>query len=483
MKKKNSHYDPPPPVLNYKKKEPTKRRMQPINPNKKRRISKEDSNSKTLNWWENDNIGQTFKSSSSDSDGLSDLGETSAFESLNLDDPPQFDEHEEDHSVKQSFLVPTEMMPQLNPEDLELDLGKSSSAQQSDKENDSSEELDLGESSTSISSSFKQNKKEENKMNHLLYKKKELEKEFDTKPKKIKARRLSISDIEGLDEYKPNGDPLINLEMKSYLIWTYGVLVMTLIIFCLEFAQQGGIAPFAQNPLIGPSEETATLMGAKNTDNILHGDLWRFLTANFINMNLLQFILSVILVLSCRKVEADSGFIRALFVFLLCGIYGYVLSAMCVPWVISGGLSGAFFGYVGLIICDILSSWRMDKKSKFSTLMCILIISIIHLIFGFTPFMDNFPHYGGFVMGFLTALMLLPNLNFDSWEKKCHGISAFLAFPIVSVICTITLVFVYRGTTNRNYLCMWCRYLTCINIAGWCPDIESNSQNIIYADQ
>ena len=445
---------------------------------RKRKFSSEDNNPKTLNWWENANIGTSVDMYSDLSSSSSlDLGENSE-NPENIQE--QIDQREkEEEKVQPSFLVPPEIRNYQDAEEPELDLGQNSSDQGSEASESSEEpELDLGESTDSESTSYKQNKRDKNKKHLLLFKKQERQREFDTKPVKVKARRMSCSDEDGLDEYRPNGDPLINLERKSPLIWTYGVLIMTFIIFIIEFIQEGGIERVAVNPVIGPSYETVTILGAKNADHILQGEFWRYLTANFINLNLIQFVLSVFLVFSCRKVEADSGFWRAVFVFLLCGIYGYILSTMAVPWVISGGLSGAFFGYIGLIVCDILSTWRMEKKNSRFTLYMILVIAFLHLIYGFTPYLDNFPHYGGFVMGFFTALMVLPNLNFDSWEKKCHGISAFLAFPIVSVLSTITLIFVYRGSTTSKYLCMWCRHLTCINFGNWCPNIESDDQHI-----
>ena len=449
---------------------------------RKRKVSFEDNNANTLNWWENTNVGTSI-------DMISDLSSSSSLDlGENSENPDnlqeQIDQREkEEENIRPSFLVPQEVTNLAEIEEPELDLGEDSS-ENSAKSSESSDEpeLDLGEPTDSESSSFKKNQKDKNKKNILLFKKQERQKEFDTKPVKVKARRLSCSDDDGLNEYMPNGDPLVNLERKSPLIWTYGVLVMSFIIFIIEFIQEGGIEKIAINPVIGPSEETVTILGGKNAYNIVQGDFWRYLTANFITLNLLQFILSIFLVFSCRKVEADSGFWRTLFVFLLCGIYGFVLSTMAVPWVISGGLSGAFFGYIGLILCDVLSTWRMEKKNSRFTLYMILIMAFLHLIYGFTPYLDNFPHYGGFVMGFFTALMVLPNLNFDSWEKKCHGISAFLAFPIVSVLFTITLVFVYRGSTTSKYLCMWCRHLTCINFGGWCPDIETGDQHIYHVE-
>jgi membrane associated rhomboid family serine protease len=293
--------------------------------------------------------------------------------------------------------------------------------------------------------------------------------------KKVRARRLSVSDDAGLDAYKPNGIPLINLETKSPLIWTIGVPVITLIVFILQIVQEGGIAQPNKNPMIGPSEEVSVIFGAKSYKEILEGSFWRYITANFVETNLVHFIISLFLVFACKDVEANSGFWRAFLVFSISGIYGYILSSLCAPWVISGGFSGALFGHIGLILSDIISTWRMHDSEKRKKLTFISIVSVTALLAGFTPFVDNFPHYGGIIMGFLASLMLIPNMSFNEFERRCHGITAFLAFPVLSILFTLTTIFVYRGTSSGDYICMWCKYLTCINIGNWCPVVEGGT--------
>ena len=405
-----------------------------------------ENSSKQLDWWENESV---LKSTS-----IVFGVEDSSSESLDLGNSEESD-----------------IQPKRNQKE------KKKSSARSKLKDYSSDELDLGES-YSDSASYEDDKKEKQNNKKAEKEKRVIEKQKELK--KVPARRMSISDEEGLNEYQPNGDPLINLDVKSPLIWTFGVPVMILIIFLMEILQQGGIAPFGKNLFIGATEEVSVLFGAKQYDKIISGDFWRFLTAIFVEMNAVHYILSILLLFSCREVEEESGFWRAFIVFVLSGVYGYILSALCVPWVVSGGFSGAAFGYVGLVICDIISTWRMDSGSKRNKLTCISIVGVIILVLGFTPYIDNFPHYGGFIMGFFAAMMLLPNMSFDEWERKCHGITSFLAFPILSVIFMLTTVFVYRGTTSGNYICMWCRHLTCININSWCPEVENGSSVVKY---
>ena len=105
--------------------------------------------------------------------------------------------------------------------------------------------------------------------------------------------------------------PLVSLEQKSPLIWTIGTLVLYVIVFICELIQEGGIAPMSKNPLVGPSDETMIIMGAKYGPPIIAAEWWRFVTALFLHSGIIHLVLTVALKFCSCDVERDSGYCTA----------------------------------------------------------------------------------------------------------------------------------------------------------------------------
>ncbi|KAH0795345.1 Clan S-, family S54, Rhomboid-like serine peptidase [Histomonas meleagridis] len=268
----------------------------------------------------------------------------------------------------------------------------------------------------------------------------------------------------------PSPAALIRVEAPTPLIWTIGsTLIMLLLLIC-EIIQCGGFNNIKKNPLLGPDDSTMIQMGAKYGPLIMDGEIWRLITAIFVQNGIIYFVVTVVLVFFTRKIERDTGFWRAFVLFIISGTYGYIASCLFVSTSVSCGATGVMFGYLGLLLGDLIASWHTLKKPVFR-LVAMIITILILLLIGLTPYVDNFVHIGGLIMGFLFALMMLPNLNFGKCERCCHGIVAFLAFPVMATLYMISLVVFFREVVNDNW-CKWCHYLNCVNISGWCPPVE-----------
>lgn len=261
--------------------------------------------------------------------------------------------------------------------------------------------------------------------------------------------------------------PLINLEDPSPYLWTIGVgILITLILVC-EILQSGGFKSITKNPMYGPDDSTMLQMGAKYGPLILDGEVWRLFSAILVQNGLIYYAVTVFLLFFTRKIERDTGFWRTFIIFALSGTYGYIVSSLFVPSDISCGATGAMFGYLGLMLFDLCASWRQVQRPGFR-LMFLIVIIVILLAVGLTPYVDNFVHVGGFIIGVLYALMLLPNVGVGKCSRCCHGLVAFLSFPVMSVLFMITLVVFYREVVDDNW-CSWCHYINCVNISNWCP--------------
>jgi membrane associated rhomboid family serine protease len=76
------------------------------------------------------------------------------------------------------------------------------------------------------------------------------------------------------------------------------------------------------------------------------------------------------------------------------GIWGFVLSAMLSQNLsASTGCSGALFGLIGYMFIDVLVNWKI-LPHPVRDLMSLLVSTIISLVLGLLPGLDNFAHIG-----------------------------------------------------------------------------------------
>jgi membrane associated rhomboid family serine protease len=264
---------------------------------------------------------------------------------------------------------------------------------------------------------------------------------------------------------------LINLEAKSPLIWTIGSFLIAVIVTACEYIQAGAFVSLQENPMYGPGDETMLQMGGKYGPLIAAGEWWRFGTAVYLQNGLISLALTGLALYFCRIVERDSGFQRASLLFILSGWYGYSLSALVMPQILTCGMTGAVFGYLGLMFSDLLSSCRSAKRNLLQLLLqCIL--TVVLTLAGLTPYVDQWAHIGGGVIGFLFALMLLPNMNFGKCERICHGAISFLAFPILAAIFMLTMTIFFRKVDVARNWCPGCSKINAICLYKWCEPLS-----------
>lgn len=92
--------------------------------------------------------------------------------------------------------------------------------------------------------------------------------------------------------------------------------------------------------------------------------------------------------------ERALGTVRYVVLYVAAGIYGFVLSAMLSQnLTASTGCSGALFGLIGYMFIDILVNWKVLPHPVWD-LMSLLISTIISLVLGLLPGLDNFAHIG-----------------------------------------------------------------------------------------
>jgi membrane associated rhomboid family serine protease len=290
------------------------------------------------------------------------------------------------------------------------------------------------------------------------------QKEHSDSPSPPSSKSKSSSSSSSVTSYEI---PLVNLDAPSPLIWMIGLAAIMSITLICEVVQMGGFAPMKENPFWGPDDSTMLIMGAKYGPLIVEGDWWRLFSASLLQNGLIYYLISMAFLFFCRNIERDAGFWRASLVFIVCATYGYILSCVFVPELISCGTTGAIFGYLGMMLSDLISQWRA-VSAPYLRLFGMIGLIVFLLVLGLSPFVDNFMHIGGLLMGFLAALMLMPNLNFGKCEGMVHAVMALVSFPVMSIIFMVSLVIFFRRVDTDTTWCSWCMKATCVNISGWC---------------
>ncbi len=146
--------------------------------------------------------------------------------------------------------------------------------------------------------------------------------------------------------------------------------------------------------------------GAQYNELVAQGEWWRMIISTFLHADFSHLAGNmVMLVLISRILRGFYSKFHYCLIYLVTGFVGSLLTYLCMDIsIMSLGASGAIMG-IGGVLC-----YRMfiGKNSKFfrRTANCITIIAIVgyNLLVGLTmPDINNWAHFGGFIVGFAMA--------------------------------------------------------------------------------
>jgi len=168
------------------------------------------------------------------------------------------------------------------------------------------------------------------------------------------------------------------------------------------------------------------------------------------------------------QMEKDFGTWRIFIIYMASGIFGFAFEATSMPTSPSVGCSGALYGLMACLFIDLIQSWKLIVN-PWKELIKMLLIIVFSLGIGLLPFIDNYAHFGGFLMGLFTGLIFLPSIIFSKKDLKIKRI-----LMIASIFLSIGLfIWVFRQFYYSTSQCKWCRYLNCLPIGSWCEGISN----------
>jgi rhomboid protease GluP len=194
---------------------------------------------------------------------------------------------------------------------------------------------------------------------------------------------------------------------------TYGILTLSCLLYFVSLLltmRINGLQPPAGggfSALFNLGAINGKVLGALGESLPLRFNLqepWRFVTAVFLHGSLMHIAFNMWVLMDVGPtIEELYGSARYLFIYVITGIGGYVLSSGIGNHASVGG-SGALLGLIGVLLAITMGR----RSASLQMLRGQLIRWLIYiLLFGlFVPGIDNLAHIGGFATGFLLGRIM-----------------------------------------------------------------------------
>jgi rhomboid protease GluP len=186
---------------------------------------------------------------------------------------------------------------------------------------------------------------------------------------------------------------------------TWTILAINLVVWVLDVAS----GPLFERWTGIPASNLLLNLGAKRTDLILAGQVWRLVTPIFLHIGVLHLAFNCYAIYVIGpQIECFFGPYRFLSIYLLSGIYGVLLSFVLSP-APSAGASGAIFGLIGTQAVFFYryrnAFGERGRRQLYSTLMVIA----FNIVLTFSASrIDVWGHIGGLVAGVILGWSLTP---------------------------------------------------------------------------
>jgi len=153
------------------------------------------------------------------------------------------------------------------------------------------------------------------------------------------------------------------------------------------------------------------------------------------------------------------GHSKFAFLYLLSGIGGNILASLLDPVSFSVGASSAIYGLVGARTVDTLQTLQFASH-KTRIVLELVAQTILILGVGTLPWLDNFAHVGGFLIGVMFGLGFLPFIHFSKRDKFVKALVSSEA-RVILLLALVGLVIMFYMVKDPNF-CSFCKYANCI---------------------
>jgi rhomboid protease GluP len=189
--------------------------------------------------------------------------------------------------------------------------------------------------------------------------------------------------------------------------------------------------------LLGPSNRALIRLGMTGSFAMARGHWWTMVTAIYLHGGLLHILFNMLWIRQLGfMVEDFFGAPRTFIIYTVSGIFSFYLSNLWgIPFTV--GASGAVFGLLGALV-----RYGQRRGGTFGTAVYrqVGMWALILFMFGFMwPGVNNIAHAGGFIGGYLLAIVL----SFREIKPETDGHRAIaLACALVTVISFVLVIFI-----------------------------------------
>lgn len=199
---------------------------------------------------------------------------------------------------------------------------------------------------------------------------------------------------------------------------------------------------------------------------------YRIFTSIFLHAGIIHLACSLTFYyIFMRDIERAVGPLRLGIIYISSGIAGNLASATFVPYRAESGPAGSILGVMACLIVIIIYSWNQLKHPYRQLSIKFSIVGVFFLIGLLLPWIDNYAHLAGFIVGFFLSLALIPYVNigkhYDPQQKKNLIIIGMCIF-IFTLLLLTSIFYLFP-----IYECAWCKYFNCllsIFSDSFCPD-------------
>jgi rhomboid protease GluP len=215
----------------------------------------------------------------------------------------------------------------------------------------------------------------------------------------------------------------------------YGVsLLWTMRISGLQAPEGGGMSVLFN--LGGIAEPVLARMGASLPLGYNLAQPWRFVTAVFLHGGILHIAFNLWVLMDIGpQIEELYGSARFLFIYVITGIGGYLLSSLMGNFSVGG--SGALLGLIGVMLAITMGRQSAGMQMLRSQLIKWLIyIAVLGLVI---RGIDNYAHFGGLATGFVLGKIMMDRPPAGPEERKrayalgwAAGLAVVASFAMVA---------------------------------------------------
>ncbi|MFD2284913.1 rhomboid family intramembrane serine protease [Pedobacter petrophilus] len=211
------------------------------------------------------------------------------------------------------------------------------------------------------------------------------------------------------------------------ILYFIAILLISVVYFrYLLITQHGNLDSAA---LADRAKNFTLNLGVNHRNTVLNGQYWRLITYQFIHGSVSHILFNMYAFIYLGlMIENKLGWKKFLFIYLLSGICGGLVSLTFHQEAVMMGASGAIMGLYGAFIALLINK-TFERKATQALLISTLIVSALVLINGsFGKRVDNAAHIGGFISGFLITYLLTFKLNAASFfnSRVRYGAASLL---------------------------------------------------------